>query len=68
VGNPVAEYVSVSPSGSVALIVKLSDMFSFTDLFPITAKTGGLLTLPTEIVIVSESFPPLPSLTLKVIV
>ena len=40
---PVAEYVIVSLSASVALIEKLKVLFSLTDLAPIGLKTGAEL-------------------------
>ena len=50
-----AEYVSVSPSGSVAFTVNSSREFSLTDLSPIWSRTGGLFVRFTLIVMFSQS-------------
>ncbi|MDD4940367.1 MAG: hypothetical protein PHE65_00495 [Candidatus Omnitrophica bacterium] len=63
-GKLLAEYVTVSPSGSVAVIVKVNAEFSAIALLPIADKTGAQLTLFTVIVISSKSVPN-PSLTEK---
>ncbi len=63
-GSLSAEYVSGSPSASVADMVNDNKEFSLTDLFPIAPSTGALFTLFTVMVISSKSIS-IPSVTWK---
>ena len=53
-GRPPAEYVRLSPSGSVAERTKLRGLVASTVLLPMPTRTGGRSTLATAIVTASE--------------
>ena len=54
-GRLEVEYVKVSPSGSVAAMLKLRGDVSFTVLLPIGLRTGARSALYTIIVIFSDA-------------